>query len=87
MARRAYARRYAQAVFKIALERKELDRWQADLTRIASVVSEPGLMEAMESPKFGFEAKAQLLAEQLKENTCAASSEPRHAKGAGVTSL
>ena len=67
MARRAYARRYAQAVFEIALEKKELDRWQADLTRIVGVVSEAAFLEAMESPRFGFEPKAQLLAEKLKE--------------------
>lgn len=67
MARMAYARRYAQAVFEIALEKKEFDRWQADLSRIAGVAGEPGFMEAMESPRFGFEAKSQLLADQFKD--------------------
>jgi len=35
VARRVYARRYARAVFEIALEKKELDRWQTDLKQIA----------------------------------------------------
>jgi len=34
MARRASAKRYAQALFEIALETKELDRWQSDLEKI-----------------------------------------------------
>ena len=67
MARRAYARRYAQAVLEIALETKELDRWQSDLTEIVNVVGDAAFMKAMESPRFSFEAKAQLLSEQLEE--------------------
>ena len=34
MARRVYAKRYAQAIFKIAVEKNELDRWQSDLSKI-----------------------------------------------------
>ncbi|GAH57989.1 unnamed protein product, partial [marine sediment metagenome] len=37
MARRVYAKRYSQAVFNIALEKDELDRWQSDLRKIASL--------------------------------------------------
>ncbi len=65
MARKIYARRYAQAVFNIALERKELDRWQSDLRRIASLGEDTTLIAWLESPKFHFDDKARLLSERL----------------------
>lgn len=66
MARRVYTRRYAQAIFEIALEAKELDKWQVDLKRIVSLVSDTELMTLLESPKLHFDDKARLLSEQLK---------------------
>ena len=66
MARRAYARRYAQAVFEIALETKELDKWQSDLRKIVSIVGDAALVAFLESPKVHFEDKARLLSERLK---------------------
>ena len=65
MARRGYARRYAQAVFEIALERKELDRWQSDLRKIASLTEDATFTAFLESPKFRFDDKARLLSERL----------------------
>ncbi len=65
MARRAYARRYAQAVFQIALERGELDRWQSDLRKIASLGEDAALTALLENPKLRFNDKAKLLAERL----------------------
>lgn len=65
MARRVYARRYAQAVFNIALEREELDRWQSDLRRIASLGEDATFIALVESPKLHFEDKARLLSERL----------------------
>ncbi len=65
MARRLYARRYAQAVFEIALARKELDRWQSDLRKIASLGEDAILIAWLENPKFRFDDKVRLLSEQL----------------------
>ena len=65
MARRVYAKRYAQAVFEIALERKELDRWQSDLRKIASLGEEAIVVAFLESPKFHFDDKARLLSKWL----------------------
>ena len=65
MARRTYARRYSQAVFNIALERKELDRWQSDLRRIASLGEDATFIALLENPKIHFEDKAKLLSEWL----------------------
>jgi F-type H+-transporting ATPase subunit delta len=65
MPRKAYARRYAQAVFEIALEKKELDRWQADLEKAGAVMADGTFLAAMESPKIKFDDKARLLTERL----------------------
>lgn len=67
MARRGYTRRYSQAVFEIALETKELDRWQSDLKKVVSVVGDAAFMALLESPRFHFEDKARLLSERLED--------------------
>ena len=66
MARRTSARRYSQAVFEIALETKELAKWQSDLKKIVSVVGDATLMAFLESPKFHFDDKSRLLSERLE---------------------
>ncbi|MFQ6122028.1 MAG: ATP synthase F1 subunit delta [Dehalococcoidales bacterium] len=66
MARRAYARRYSRAVFEIALETKELDRWQSDLKKMVGVVEDAAFMVLLESPRLHFEDKARLLSEWLE---------------------
>jgi F-type H+-transporting ATPase subunit delta len=65
MPRKAYARRYAQAVFEIALEKKELERWQSDLQKIVEAVSDDTVLAALENPKFRFDDKSRLLAKSL----------------------
>lgn len=66
MARRAYAKRYSQAIFEIALETGELDKWQSDLPKIISIVGETTFKAFLESPKVHFDGKARLLSEQLE---------------------
>ena len=61
VARRAQAKRYAQAVFEIAIERKELDRWQSDLGKIASLCEDDAFVTLLENPKLHFDEKAKLL--------------------------
>jgi F-type H+-transporting ATPase subunit delta len=65
VARKVYAKRYSQAVFSIALEKDELDRWQADLKKVASLGEDDAFVALLQSPKLHFEAKAKLLSEQL----------------------
>ncbi len=65
MVRRVYAKRYSQAVFEMALETKELDRWQSDLRRIASLAEDATLIAFLESPKIHFDDKTRLLSERL----------------------
>ena len=65
MARKVYARRYAQAVFEIALERKESDKWQSDLRKIASLGEDTVFIAVLESSKFHLDDKTKLLSERL----------------------
>jgi F-type H+-transporting ATPase subunit delta len=65
VARRFYARRYAQAVFGIARERNELDRWQSDLRKIATLGEDAAFLALLENPKVRFEDKARLLSQWL----------------------
>lgn len=65
MARRASARRYAQAVFQIALEEKELDLWLADLVKIGHLGEDAALVAVVGNPKVRFADKAKLLSGQL----------------------
>ena len=65
MAKRGYAKRFAQAVFKIALERGELDRWQSDLRKIASLAEDATLVSLLQDPRLHFDSKVKLLSEPL----------------------
>jgi F-type H+-transporting ATPase subunit delta len=67
VARRASARRYAQAVFEMAREKDALDRWQSDLKQIARLAEDAELTALLESPRLHFDVKAKLLAEQLRD--------------------
>jgi len=67
VARRFYARRYAQAVFGIALEREELNRWESDLGKIASLGEDAEVVAWFQSSKIRFDDKARLLAEHLHD--------------------
>ena len=65
MAKKAFVKRYAQAIFEIALERKELDKWQSDLGKIAKLSEDTAFIIVLESPKFRLEDKVKVLAERL----------------------
>lgn len=66
MPKRLSAKRYAQAVFEIALERKELEQWQADLARIAALKQDAAVVNWLENPRADAELKTGYLAQQLK---------------------
>lgn len=65
MAKSIYSRRYSQAVFRIALDSKELNRWQSDLRKIASLVNDAALFALLENPEVSFDDKAKVLSERL----------------------
>ncbi len=65
MANSAYAIRRAQEVFKAALEKRELNRWQSDLRRIASLAKDATLLALLENLEVRFDDKAKVLSERL----------------------
>lgn len=67
MAEGVAARRYAQAVFDIARERGEIDRWLNDLRLAAEVLSEPRVARFLANPDVRFELKQKVLAASLGE--------------------
>ena len=67
MARRVDARRYSQAVFNIALETDQLDKWQSDLGKMARLGEDDTLVALLQSPGLHFDAKAKLLSQQLSD--------------------
>jgi F-type H+-transporting ATPase subunit delta len=60
------AKRYAQAAFEIAIEQKEIDKWQSDLQKIAILAQSKDFVSVMDNPKYSFEDKVRLLNNQLK---------------------
>ena len=66
MANKTYARRYAQAVFEMALQAKELDRWQSDLARVVAMAGDAEIAALLASPRLPFEDKAGMVAELLE---------------------
>ena len=61
MAKGVSGRRHAQAVFEIALENNELDRWQADLETMANVLGNPEIAALLEYPKLDASKKRDIL--------------------------
>lgn len=60
-------KRYAQAAFKIALERNELESWQKGLEKIANLNKEEEFMAILQDPRIPFEVKKSILQKQLGE--------------------
>lgn len=54
-------KRHARAVFQIALETDQLDRWSADLELIAAVLGEPAVRTFLENPKVSPDKKWDIL--------------------------
>lgn len=61
MAKATSAKRHAQALFKLALERNEIDKWREELRTIADILSDPQLMAILENPKIHLNEKEQLI--------------------------
>jgi F-type H+-transporting ATPase subunit delta len=57
----ASARRYAQAVFQIALERDELDVWIEDLSLLARALENRELAEYLDAPQVPVERKIEVI--------------------------
>jgi len=58
-------KRYAQAVFEIALESNKQKVWQSNLTKIAKLVQDDEFVSLAENPKMPFDLKTKLVQERL----------------------
>jgi F-type H+-transporting ATPase subunit delta len=62
MAAESVARRYARAIFELALERNEpLEGWLSDLQSIQAALEDPAVRPVLVSPKLPFERKRELV--------------------------
>ena len=62
MAAESVARRYARAIFELALERQQpLESWFSDLQAIESALTDPSVHATLISPKVSFEQKRDLI--------------------------
>jgi F-type H+-transporting ATPase subunit delta len=66
MAKGVSGKRHAQAVFQIALEDKQLDKWLTDVEMIAAVLGDAEIAAAMANPKVSPEKKKDVLDRGLK---------------------
>ena len=61
----AYARRYSRAIFRMALEQKDLNGWQSDLRKIAALMKDSALLSLITNPRITGEEKSQNLKQRL----------------------
>ena len=66
MAGEPKARRYAQAVFQIAVEHDSLDEWAADLALVGAAAGDGGFAALLEAPGVSLELKLRHVREVLK---------------------
>jgi F-type H+-transporting ATPase subunit delta len=65
MPKAASARRYAQAVFQIALESGELERWMDDLSFLAQALVNRDFAEFLDAPQIPLGQKTELISNTL----------------------
>jgi len=62
---KVYPNRYARAIFEVALEQKEIEKWQTDLKKMAGLSADAVLLTLLESPRLGFDDKVKMVDERL----------------------
>ena len=65
MPKAASGRRYAQAVFQIAMERGELDSWLDDLTLLARALENSELSDLLDAPQISASRKREIIRDTL----------------------
>jgi len=68
MPRPASARRYAQAVFQLAVEYDELEKWLDDLTILADSVTSSQFLDFMSQPRVPTATKLEVIRESLGDS-------------------
>lgn len=59
------ARRYAQAIFQIAEDKKNLDEWKTELRKLAEVTKDREVLDLIDHPKVPFNLKSDLIKQRL----------------------
>ena len=72
MARTAQARRYAQAIFQIARESGQFDRWLSDLEALAALEHNSVFVRALETPNLTNDDRFRLLVDRFPQISPAA---------------
>lgn len=67
MAKSTQAKRYAQAVFQIAAQGSNFDKWLSDLEKLSKLQSDDVFVKALESPNISFEDKGKLLVDRFPD--------------------
>ncbi len=67
MARKIKAGRYAQAVFEIAREKGDFDKWHSDLQKLARLDEDKTMVALLESPRLGVADKLKVLSARLPD--------------------
>jgi F-type H+-transporting ATPase subunit delta len=67
MTSNVYARRYSQAIFRMALESKEINRWQSDLRKVTTLMRDQALLSLVVNDKVSNEEKTRTLSQRLGE--------------------
>ena len=67
MARSVSARRYAQAIYDIALERNDVEKWLDDLSVLASSTSDETFVRFVDSPQVASDRKTSVVKEAFGE--------------------
>jgi F-type H+-transporting ATPase subunit delta len=65
MITKSSGKRYAQAVFELALEKNDVEVWQKDLEKMTVLTRDKKLIALLENPSLSFSAKKFLLQERL----------------------
>ena len=68
MPRAASAIRYAQAIFQIAQESDDLDKWLEDLTLLADASSNQEFLDILDAPQVTVAQKTELISRTLSES-------------------
>jgi F-type H+-transporting ATPase subunit delta len=67
VARAGSAKRYAQAVYQLAREKNEVEKWRFELRTIAETLSDPQLRTILEDPKVHLSEKEKLVSKCLPD--------------------
>jgi F-type H+-transporting ATPase subunit delta len=62
---KVYPKRYARAIFEVASESNELEKWSHDLNTMRQLAADAVLMTLLESPRLAFEDKTKMINERL----------------------